>query len=38
MLSVTRRAEMVSQPKGGYVPKKLFVERYYHDKTKNNTH
>ena len=28
---------MVSQPKGGYVPKKLFVERYYHDKTKNNT-
>lgn len=37
MLSVTRRVEMVSQPKGGYVPKKLFVERYYHDKTKNNT-
>ena len=36
MLSVTKRIEMVSQPRGGYAPKKLFVERYYHDKIDDN--
>ncbi|WP_022772131.1 hypothetical protein [Butyrivibrio sp. AE2015] len=31
MLSVTQRLESVSQPFGGYVPKKLFVEKQYDD-------
>ena len=30
-MSVTYRISTVEQPKGGYVPKKLFLETHYED-------